>query len=74
MEANPGERHEGAIQGSDGSLELRLTLTGDDPVSGSVGLVGGHPQQRFHGWIDLMSVIKALWQPTGGTKRTESGS
>jgi hypothetical protein len=48
-------------------LVLQLTLTEDDPLSGSVGVAGGSVPRSFRGWIDLMSAIKDLRKPTDTT-------
>jgi hypothetical protein len=50
-------------------LVLELSLAGDDPVSGTVGIVGGPPATPFHGWIDLMSAINSLWADANQTRR-----
>jgi hypothetical protein len=42
------------------ALVLELSLTEDDPVSGTVRVVGRSAAMSFHGWIDLMSVINGL--------------
>jgi hypothetical protein len=41
-------------------LVLELSLAHGDPVSGTVGVIGGPPATPFHGWIDLMSAIHTL--------------
>jgi hypothetical protein len=41
-------------------LVLELSLADGDPISGTVGVIGGPPAMPFHGWIDLMSAINAL--------------
>lgn len=42
------------------TLVLELSLTGADPITGSIGVAGGPPPMLFHGWIDLMSAINSL--------------
>lgn len=41
-------------------LVLELSLADDDPVKGTVGVMGGPPAMPFNGWIDLMSAINSL--------------
>jgi hypothetical protein len=56
-------RRDGAGPGSGGQafrLVLELCLADGDPVSGTIGAVGGPPGAPFHGWIDLMSAINSL--------------
>jgi len=54
--------HDRAEPGGEAALNLvlALSLTGADPISGSVGVAGGAPPLLFHGWIDLMSAINSL--------------
>jgi hypothetical protein len=42
------------------SLVLELSLADGEPLSGTVGVLGGAPATPFHGWIDLMSAINSL--------------
>jgi hypothetical protein len=42
------------------ALILELSLTGGDPITGSIGVAGEAPPVLFHGWIDLMSAINSL--------------
>jgi hypothetical protein len=48
-------------------LVLELSLAPGDPVSGTVGVIGGPPPVPFHGWIDLMSAINTLRAVAGKT-------
>jgi hypothetical protein len=42
------------------TVVLRLSLTDDDPITGTVGVADGPPPVLFHGWIALMSAINGL--------------
>lgn len=42
------------------TLIMELSLTGGDPITGSVGVAGESRPMLFHGWIDLMSAINSL--------------
>lgn len=48
-------------------LVLELSLADGDPVSGTVGVLGGPPATSFLGWIDLMSAIYSLRADAGRT-------
>jgi hypothetical protein len=49
------------------SVILELSLANGDPVSGTVGVLGGAPATPFHGWIDLMSTINRLRANAGSS-------
>jgi hypothetical protein len=42
------------------ALVIELSLTDGDPVSGTIGVIGGSLPVPFDGWIDLMSAINSL--------------
>jgi len=54
--------HDGPEPGGKAALKLvlELSLTGGDPITGSIGAAGEGPPVRFHGWIGLMSAINSL--------------
>ncbi len=48
-------------------LVLELVLAAGEPLSGTVGPIGGSARVPFHGWIALMSAIGQFRATTGGT-------
>lgn len=47
-------------------LVLELVLAAGEPLSGTVGPIGGSARVPFHGWIALMSAIGQLRASAGG--------
>ena len=47
-------------------LVLELVLAAGEPLSGTVGPIGGTARVPIHGWIALMSVIGQLRATAGG--------
>ena len=58
-------------------LVLELVLAAGEPLSGTVGPIGGSARVPFHGWIALMSAIGQLRaaasipDPLPGSGRTD---
>ena len=46
-------------------LVLELVLAAGEPLSGTVGPIGGSARVPFHGWIALMSAIGQLQAAAG---------
>ena len=56
------DSHDGRADRSSGvhRLTLDLDISTQEPLTGQIGPADGPDRIVFHGWIDLMSAIRAL--------------